>query len=86
MKMTQPGEIGHSPKGTLTLSADLLPAIKDWEVGKTYHVTLKVKQTGLSQYSEKEPLRANFEVIKAETEADQKKAELTARVNDYHRK
>lgn len=62
-------------KTTLSLSTKDLPAIKNWEMGKTYHVVLELKQTGRHQsdneygMSGKED-RATFQVLNADVYKD----------------
>lgn len=55
-------------KPTISLDDTVLKAIKDWKVGKTYEIHLKVRETGVHEdrYSDdKKRLHATFEVIKA---------------------
>lgn len=57
-------------KSTLNLTEKDLPAIADWEVGKTYQVVLTVKEVSLSQdtrYGDGNK-HATFEIQKAEVE------------------
>lgn len=35
--------------GTLNITSDELPEMKDWKVGETYEVTMKVKMTGMRE-------------------------------------
>lgn len=55
------------PPARLDIAADALPAIKDWEVGKTYKLTMNAKMISKSEggYDGKQPLRATFEIDKA---------------------
>lgn len=52
---------------TVTLSTKDLPAIKEWQVGKTYQLTLKVKQMAMRQYKD-QPTTADFEILKVKSE------------------
>lgn len=58
----------------LDLDATLLPDIKDWEVGKTYDIELKVKMVSQRQNDpydggEKE-MSAGFTIVSAKTDSD----------------
>lgn len=55
------------PPARLDIVADALPAIKDWEVGKTYKLTMNAKMISKSEggYDGKQPFRAIFEIDKA---------------------
>jgi len=54
-------------KETISLNSKILPEVKDWKVGKTYNVNLKVRLTSLSEgWDEPKRLRASFEVLKAD--------------------
>jgi hypothetical protein len=58
-----------SDKPTISLDSKCLPAIKNWKVGKTYTIHLKVRETGVHEdkfENDKTRLDATFEVIKAE--------------------
>jgi hypothetical protein len=57
-------------KPTISLDSKCLPELKDWKVGKTYEIHLKIRETGVHEdrYDDnKKRLHATFEVIKAET-------------------
>lgn len=56
-------------KAMLCLSEKDLPEIKKWKVGKTYTLTLQVKQVGLHEGSD--GLRGDFEVQSAKHYEDQ---------------
>ncbi len=49
----------------MSLDSSLLPEIKDWKVGKTYTVTLEIKQTGLHEQFDSDKLCADFEILNA---------------------
>lgn len=56
-------------KQTISLDSKVLPEIKDWRVGKTYEVHLKVRQVEVHEDTlsdNKKQLHARFEVLKAE--------------------
>lgn len=71
------------PKPRISLDETELPAIKSWEVGKTYTVTAKVKMVHQAEgdeygYSrddseEKPKMRATLKVISITPEKDMKK-------------
>jgi hypothetical protein len=65
--------VSYRPKPTISVDATDLPALKDWQVGKTYELTVKAKLVFMSEgdeYSEyededrKRPTRARFRVVK----------------------
>jgi len=60
-------------KETISLSSKVLPCIKDWKVGKTYTIDVKVRMTGVHEdnYDNKKRLHASFEIIKAEECSDE---------------
>lgn len=49
----------------LTLCSKDLPALKNWKVGSTYKITLKVKMTELSECEEGNCLMAEFDIKSA---------------------
>jgi hypothetical protein len=54
-------------KEIISINSKILPEVKDWKVGKTYNVNLKVRLTSLSEgWDEPKRLRASFEVLKAD--------------------
>lgn len=55
-------------KPTISLDSKSLPKIKDWKVGKTYEVHLKIRETGVHEdsYDDKKYLHATFELLRAE--------------------
>jgi hypothetical protein len=56
-------------KPTISLDSKSLPKIKDWKVGKTYEVHLRIRETGVHEDSygdNKKYLHATFELLKAE--------------------
>lgn len=53
-------------KPMLHVSGDMLPDIKDWNVGKTYTVTIEMKQTGMHESDGK--VSGDFEIISIEPE------------------
>ena len=56
-------------KPTISLESKTLSAIKDWKVGKTYEIHLKIRETGVHEDTlsdNKKQLHATFEVLKAE--------------------
>ena len=73
-----------SPMGSyLTLPEDVLPAIKDWETGEEYTITLKVKMVSKSQgdmYGDSddddEDTEGRFKIISASTPSSQKADKL----------
>ncbi len=82
----------QKPKPTMSLDADNLPAIKNWNVGETYTVTAKVKMTSMSEgdeyefptsEGEKRPMSARFKIlsITPSKDAPAKKGKMLARVN-----
>jgi len=60
------------PPSTLDLKASEVPEIKNWDVGKTYTLTLKVKMKSKSEggYDGKQPLRGSFTVVTANDTTD----------------
>ena len=57
------------------ISTDHLPEAKKWEVGKTYTVTLKVKQTGFSirmSRDKKENGHADFDIVGIDPQGEAK--------------
>lgn len=52
-------------KPTLYLTTNDLPDIKNWKVGQSYEVIVKIKQTSVHQ-SEGMPMGASFEVQEVE--------------------
>lgn len=54
-------------KPTISLNDTTLKAIKNWKVGKTYEIHLKVRETGVHEdnFNDKKVLHATFEVIRA---------------------
>jgi hypothetical protein len=59
-------------KPTIYFDDKQLPAIKDWEVGKTYVVAMKIKMVSL-RLSEHNKRSATFEVYGVKTENTKKK-------------
>lgn len=55
-------------RSTIHLTVNQLPDIKNWKVGSTYNLSLKVKQTAMQEggYDGKQPLSADFVVISAD--------------------
>lgn len=54
------------PKPTIHLDSKTLPAVKKWQVGKTYEIHMKVRLKDLhEEYDNKNELGAGFEVIRA---------------------
>lgn len=55
-------------KPSISLDSKCLPEIKDWKVGKTYEIHLKVRETGVHEddFDNKKRLHATFDVINAE--------------------
>ncbi len=64
----------EAPKARIHLNAEDLPAIKNWKVGSTYTIKLKVKQVGAHQdtYGDKKMHRAEFEVLSAKDGSEKK--------------
>jgi len=56
---------------SLHLSSKDLPAIKNWEVGKTYNINLEVKQTSMSEEMGGD-MHASFEIRKIGHNSDNK--------------
>ena len=57
------------------ISIEHLPEAKEWKIGKTYKVTLKIKQTGISMHKGsdgKEMGHADFEVMGIEPHGEMK--------------
>ena len=57
------------------ISTDHLPEAKKWEVGKTYMITLKVKQTGFSMRQgrdKKEQGHADFDIVGIDPQGEAK--------------
>lgn len=54
----------HEEPARLSISAGQLPDIKDWEVGETYDIKLKMKMTSKTEggWDGKQPLRAEFQI------------------------
>lgn len=51
------------------LSSEMLPEIKKWKVGKTYELTMEVKQVGVR--SSEDELVGDFEIVEVgEAEAE----------------
>jgi hypothetical protein len=62
------GYLGDTPsemKPTISFTDKELPELAKWKVGKTYNLSVEVKQVSLSQdnYDGKQQHRASFEVI-----------------------
>lgn len=57
---------------TFNLSEKDLPEVKDWKVGKTYHLEMEVEQieTRKEEYAEGEPIVARFRIVKIKSESD----------------
>lgn len=55
-------------KPTVSLSTELLPAVKSWKINKTYKVVLELKMTGLHKKLENEELCGDFDILNAEEE------------------
>jgi len=56
-------------KPTISLDSKVLPAIKEWRVGKTYEIHLKIREISVHEddlADNKKQLHASFEVVKAE--------------------
>lgn len=54
-------------KPTISLDSKTLPAIKKWQVGKTYEVHLKIREKSVREdYTDKKVQHATFEVNSAE--------------------
>ena len=62
-KMVSP-EPYKEPVRLSGVTASDIPDIKNWEVGKTYDIKLKMKMTSKSEggYDGKQPLRAEFQL------------------------
>lgn len=59
---------------TVDIKATQLPEMKDWKIGETYDVMLKLKMRSMSEggYDGKQPFRGTFEIVgsgKPETES-----------------
>lgn len=70
------------PQPTISLEEVDLPAIKNWEVGKTYNIKAKVKMTFQSKGDEWESpegvkgqnkMRARFKILSIQSEKEPKK-------------
>jgi hypothetical protein len=54
-------------KPTIHLDSKCLPEIKDWKIGKTYTIHLKVRLKDMhEEYDDSKVIGAGFEVLKAE--------------------
>ena len=54
------------PKPSIHLDSKTLKQIKDWKVGKTYHIDLTVRlKEQHEEYDDKSVIGAQFEVVKA---------------------
>ena len=56
-------------KPTISLDSKVLPELKEWRVGKTYEIHLKVRQVEVHEDTlsdNKKQLHARFEVLKGE--------------------
>ena len=59
--------IEPSEKETISLNSKLLPDVKNWKIGKTYEVNLKVRLSSLSEgWDDPKKIKASFEVLKAD--------------------
>ena len=68
--------VGKTYYPTFYISTDHLPEAKKWEVGKTYDITIRVKQTGFSMRKGrdgKEQGNANFDIVGIEPGGEIKK-------------
>jgi hypothetical protein len=57
------------------LTVDDLPDIKNWDVGETYTVSMKLKQTSLQEggWDGKQPLSADFRIVSVNGKSPKKK-------------
>ena len=64
-------------KPSMHVSADDLPEIKDWDVGKTYRMEITARQTSKDEYKPngKVELSAGFEITKIKPIGEQSKME-----------
>lgn len=54
-------------KPTIHIDSKCLPAIKNWKVGKKYHIEMDVRLTGQhEEYGDKKVIGATFEINKCE--------------------
>jgi hypothetical protein len=58
-------------KPTIYIDSKQLPAVKDWKVGETYVVVLKIKMTGMHEREDKS-VSGDFQIEKV-TPKDEKK-------------
>ncbi|HET8708948.1 MAG TPA: hypothetical protein VFL85_01565 [Candidatus Saccharimonadales bacterium] len=65
-------DVPYEPPARLEVKAKDLPEIKNWDVGKTYDITLKAKMISKSEggYDGTQPLSAVFHVSGAKNDAD----------------
>ena len=73
------GEVAEKYYPSLHLSDKDLPAIKKWKVGKTYNLTVQVRQTSLSV--DDRGTHASFEIRKI-AHNDSYSKELKQRIRD----
>ena len=66
MKMEKMLEPMHSKYPMFHVTAEQMPEIKKWEVGKVYSLRVKVKQVSYNEF-EGQPPRAEFEIMEYQT-------------------
>lgn len=52
-------------KPTISITTEMLPAVKSWKINKTYKVVLEIKMTGLHKEFGKDELRGDFDILNA---------------------
>ena len=70
---------------TFYIGIEHLPEAKDWKVGKTYEITLKVKQTGMSQRKSrdgKEHGSVDFDILAVEAHGPAKGGPINRYVDE----
>lgn len=69
----------HYPS-TINIDEGDFPEVKNWDVGKTYNIKVKIKMTGKSQGegglapyddTDKNKVHARFEIVKVENSEDE---------------
>lgn len=67
----------EQPKPRLTVSETQVPAIKDWQVGQEYDITIRGKMVAVreGEYSDDEPMEATFIVEDAQVEGGDEDAD-----------
>lgn len=58
------------PKPRVTVTAEQVPEIKDWQVGETYDISIRGKMVAVreDEWEDDQPMEATFVVENAQTE------------------